>query len=103
MVDREDPDQEQQPLLSSETATLLDYSADDESRQQTGSYPGSEEFDHLPWQKRPSVSHAFDSLCRSPDICAGLMNPPWQVLWLVGPFLIFTLAFGGVLIPKLNL
>lgn len=26
-----------------------------------------------------------------------------QVLWLLGPYALFTLAFGGSLVPKLNL
>lgn len=26
-----------------------------------------------------------------------------QVFWLIGPFFFFTLAFGGVIVPKLNL
>ncbi|KXJ95393.1 major facilitator superfamily domain-containing protein [Microdochium bolleyi] len=80
MIDREDPEQES--LLPSETAPLLGAGADDdddEVRQRSGSYPGSEDFDGLPWHKRPSV------------------------FWLIGPFLLFTLAFGGVLVPKLNL
>ena len=26
-----------------------------------------------------------------------------QVYWLIGPYALFTLAFGGVMVPKLNL
>lgn len=26
-----------------------------------------------------------------------------QVFWLLGPYIMFTLAFGGVMVPKLNL
>jgi hypothetical protein len=26
-----------------------------------------------------------------------------QVWWLIGPYALFTLAFGGSLVPKLNL
>ncbi|KAL7950112.1 major facilitator superfamily domain-containing protein [Trichoderma barbatum] len=37
------------------------------------------DFQHLPWWRRPSV------------------------FWLLGPYAIFTLAFGGIIVPKLNL
>ena len=37
------------------------------------------ELEELPWWKRPSI------------------------YWLLGPFFIFTLAYGGSLVPKLNL
>ncbi|KAH9985752.1 MFS general substrate transporter [Xylariaceae sp. FL0662B] len=40
---------------------------------------GYEDFIDFPWWRRPSV------------------------YWLVGPYLLFTLAFGGIIIPKLNL
>ncbi|KAH7035560.1 major facilitator superfamily transporter [Microdochium trichocladiopsis] len=62
-----------------ESAPLLGAAAEEQPRPRTGSYPGSEDFDDLPWHRRPTV------------------------LWLVGPFLLFTLAFGGVIVPKLNL
>ncbi|KAK7956346.1 uncharacterized protein PG986_005568 [Apiospora aurea] len=39
----------------------------------------AQEFDGLPWYKRPSV------------------------YWLIGPYFLFTLAFGGVLVPRINL
>lgn len=26
-----------------------------------------------------------------------------QVYWLLGPYAVFTLAFGGIIVPKLNL
>lgn len=31
-----------------------------------------------------------------------LTEPP-QVYWLLGPYFLFTLAFGGIIVPKLNL
>jgi hypothetical protein len=43
------------------------------------SWIGDAEFAGLPWWRRPSV------------------------FWLLGPFFLFTLAFGGCLVPKLNL
>lgn len=42
-------------------------------------WAGAEEFAGLPWQKRPSV------------------------FWLIPPYALFTLAFGGSIVPKLNL
>ncbi|KAF7561773.1 hypothetical protein G7046_g2371 [Stylonectria norvegica] len=44
-----------------------------------GNWDGFEDFKGLPWWRTPSV------------------------YWLLCPFAIFTLAFGGVLVPKLNL
>lgn len=43
------------------------------------SWAGAEEFAGLPWHKRPSV------------------------FWLLPPYALFTLAFGGSIVPKLNL
>lgn len=42
-------------------------------------WEGYKDFEGLDWWRRPSV------------------------FWLLGPFVIFTLAFGGVMVPKLNL
>ncbi|KAM5368641.1 hypothetical protein ACJZ2D_009413 [Fusarium nematophilum] len=44
-----------------------------------GGWDGHKDFEGLPWWRRPSV------------------------FWLLGPYAIFTLAFGGVIVPKLNL
>lgn len=30
-------------------------------------------------------------------------NKHLQVFWLLGPYAVFTLAFGGIIVPKLNL
>lgn len=30
-------------------------------------------------------------------------NPTVQVYWLIGPYVLFTLAYGGILVPRLNL
>ncbi|KIH90206.1 major facilitator superfamily MFS-1 [Sporothrix brasiliensis 5110] len=43
------------------------------------SWDGGEDFAGLPWTQRPSI------------------------YWLIGPYALFTLAFGGSLVPKLNL
>ena len=43
------------------------------------SWTGDEDFAGLPWTRRPSV------------------------YWLIGPYALFTLAFGGSMVPKLNL
>ena len=42
-------------------------------------WEGAADFEGLPWYRRPSV------------------------YWLIGPYFLFTLAFGGSLVPKLNL
>ncbi|KAJ3481428.1 hypothetical protein NLG97_g7826 [Lecanicillium saksenae] len=42
-------------------------------------WDGLTEFEHLPWWRRPSV------------------------FWLMGPYAIFTLAFGGIIVPKVTL
>ena len=42
-------------------------------------WEGYKDFEGLPWWRRPAV------------------------FWLLGPFVLFTLAFGGVMVPKLNL
>ncbi|KAL7784847.1 MFS general substrate transporter [Trichoderma ceciliae] len=43
------------------------------------SWDNDVDFQHLPWWRRPSV------------------------FWLLGPYAVFTLAFGGIIVPKLNL
>ncbi|KAJ4864798.1 major facilitator superfamily domain-containing protein [Trichoderma breve] len=43
------------------------------------SWDNDVDFQHLPWWRRPSV------------------------FWLLGPYAVFTLAFGGLIVPKLNL
>ncbi|KAF7545121.1 hypothetical protein G7Z17_g9421 [Cylindrodendrum hubeiense] len=53
--------------------------AEDGADAPEGGWDGYKDFEGLPWWRRPSV------------------------YWLLGPFAIFTLAFGGVLVPRLNL
>ncbi|KAF3767568.1 MFS general substrate transporter [Cryphonectria parasitica EP155] len=43
------------------------------------SWDGYKEYEHLPWHRRPTV------------------------YWLIPPYALFTLAFGGSIVPKLNL
>ncbi|KAI1101097.1 MFS general substrate transporter, partial [Jackrogersella minutella] len=70
---------------ASETSPLVGASngsnetRDDDSRKRQESWIGSDDFAGLPWWRRPSV------------------------YWLLGPYFLFTLAFGGVIVPKLNL
>lgn len=68
-------------LLSPDAART---SHDDESAPRSSSprkdnWPGADEFAGLPWHKRPSV------------------------FWLLPPYALFTLTFGGSVVPKLNL
>ncbi|KAI9825108.1 MAG: hypothetical protein M1832_001428 [Thelocarpon impressellum] len=60
---------------------LLERDGDDEDpRGDDGSgWAGAADFEGLPWWRRPSV------------------------FWLLPSFLLFTLAFGGIMVPKLNL
>lgn len=51
--------------------------ADDECHKPV--WDGLSEFQHLPWYRRPSI------------------------FWLMGPYAIFTLAFGGIIVPKVTL
>ncbi|CAI4210871.1 unnamed protein product [Parascedosporium putredinis] len=43
------------------------------------SWSGAEDFNDVVWWRRPSI------------------------YWLIGPFFLYTLAFGGIIVPKLNL
>ncbi|CAK4031008.1 MFS general substrate transporter [Lecanosticta acicola] len=52
---------------------------DDEEVDRRPSWPGSIDFQHLPWYKRPSI------------------------FWVIGPFFVMACAFGGIITPKLNL
>ncbi|KAI2468939.1 MFS general substrate transporter [Annulohypoxylon bovei var. microspora] len=67
---------ETSPLVSASNGN--DATGDDGRRRQE-SWIGYEDFIGLPWWRRPSV------------------------YWLLGPYFLFTLAFGGVIVPKLNL
>ncbi|ORY15171.1 tetracycline-efflux transporter-like protein [Clohesyomyces aquaticus] len=68
-----DADNEQAPLLSSEG------SVDGDNGSSPPEWFGITELQGLPWWKRPSI------------------------FWLIPPFLLSTIAFGGIIVPKLNL
>ncbi|RDA90452.1 hypothetical protein CP533_3942 [Ophiocordyceps camponoti-saundersi (nom. inval.)] len=70
-------DEAESGIDATDTTRLLGTSVarDDD----TGRWAGFDDFEGLPWWRKPSV------------------------LWLLGPFSLFTLAFGGTLVPKLNL
>ncbi|KAG9258956.1 major facilitator superfamily domain-containing protein [Emericellopsis atlantica] len=72
---REVPDYE-----STETSQLLGAGHQRrESEEAEVVWDGDKDYEGLPWWRRPSV------------------------FWLLGPFALFTLAFGGIMVPKLNL
>ncbi|KAI0863107.1 MFS general substrate transporter [Xylaria cubensis] len=72
---------------STEETSLLDVGAEqqdveperDNNVTKTRSWEGYDDFRGLPWWKTPTA------------------------YWLVGPYLIFTLAFGGLIVPKIEL
>ncbi|KXT06881.1 hypothetical protein AC578_7126 [Pseudocercospora eumusae] len=71
--------------LASERSPLLPRSPTsndgegEEEEERRPSWPGSIEFAHLPWYRRPSI---------------------W---WVLCPFFIMACAFGGIIAPKMNL
>jgi len=72
---RELPDYE-----STETSQLLGAGHQRrESEEAEVVWDGDKDYEGLPWWRRPTV------------------------FWLLGPFFLFTLAFGGIMVPKLNL
>ncbi|KAK8060169.1 hypothetical protein PG996_010099 [Apiospora saccharicola] len=79
MIDAE-TEGETSPLLGAGAGADGDASgSDSENTSSENRGTLAQEFDHLPWYKRPSV------------------------YWLIGPYFLFTLAFGGVLVPRINL
>ncbi|KAF2198881.1 MFS general substrate transporter [Delitschia confertaspora ATCC 74209] len=76
-------DEETTPLLSRKAnVSTVDDRRQSDSTESSGERPqwtDNVEFSGLPWWKRPSI------------------------FWLLPPFLLFTLAFGGIVVPKLNL
>jgi MFS family permease len=71
-------DNEDAPLLS---PTAQDYGSGNNGnrRDSEHEWDGQADFEGLPWWKKPSI------------------------FWLLPPFLLFTIAFGGVIVPKINL
>ncbi|CAK7202434.1 hypothetical protein SEUCBS139899_005157 [Sporothrix eucalyptigena] len=73
---------ETEALLGAEIDTAIDSEPSTSGPPAGGrkdSWTGDEDFAGLPWTRRPSV------------------------YWLIGPYALFTLAFGGAMVPKLNL
>ncbi|KAI6088830.1 MFS general substrate transporter [Hypoxylon rubiginosum] len=71
---------ERSPLVGADNGDAgNDMSRTDGNRKTQETWVGYEEFAGLPWWRRPSV------------------------YWLIGPYALFTLAFGGIIVPKLNL
>ncbi|KAI1528811.1 BaeS Signal transduction histidine kinase [Pyrenophora tritici-repentis] len=73
-----DSDDEDAPLLS---PSRHDYGSVDDEYDNNEEYEwvGDADFRGLPWWKRPSI------------------------YWLLPPFMLFTIAFGGIIVPKINL
>ncbi|KAK5011328.1 hypothetical protein LTR28_003912 [Elasticomyces elasticus] len=67
---------EEQPLLSEEAPLLANGGAGGGGRT---TWPGYQPFEHIVWWRRPSI------------------------YWMLAPFFLSTLAFGGIIVPKLNL
>ncbi len=74
-LDGESSTSESTPLIGA--GAELDNADNDETPKPT--WDGAADFEGLPWYQRPSV------------------------YWLIGPYFLFTLAFGGSLVPRLNL
>ncbi|TDZ14483.1 putative membrane protein [Colletotrichum orbiculare MAFF 240422] len=80
VVTRVDRDVHGKPINeATETTSLLSAGARESECASEDSWPGYADFEGLPWWKTPSV------------------------YWLLVPYALFTLAFGGSLVPKLNL
>jgi MFS family permease len=68
---------EDSPLLSRGTSASDEDTGDEQDRRP--SWPGSAEFEGLPWNQRPSI------------------------FWVLMPFSVMACAFGGTMAPKMNL
>ncbi|WYZ45160.1 hypothetical protein EsH8_VIII_000476 [Colletotrichum jinshuiense] len=80
VVTRVDRDVHGKPINgATETTSLLSAGARDDDSSCEDTWPGYADFEGLPWWRTPSV------------------------FWLLVPYALFTLAFGGSLVPKLNL
>ncbi|ORY65191.1 major facilitator superfamily domain-containing protein [Pseudomassariella vexata] len=75
-IDMVDTLDETTPLLGADTQR---YGDSGNESTQNHSWAGLEDFEDVPQWRRPSV------------------------YWLLGPYFLFTVAFGGVIVPKLNL
>ncbi|KNG48296.1 tetracycline-efflux transporter [Stemphylium lycopersici] len=73
-----DSDTEDAPLLNTSRDGYGSSGGDSDDNEE-GQWDGDADFRGLPWWKRPSI------------------------YWLLPPFLLFTIAFGGIIVPKINL
>ena len=72
--------QEDETIEPDEQSPLLPNAEDGDGQDDRKmSWTGGEEFAHLPWYRRP------------------------HIFWVMAPFFLMTLAFGGVIAPKINL
>ncbi|GJC79038.1 putative membrane protein YJL163C [Colletotrichum liriopes] len=93
IVTRVDRDVHNKPINeATETTSLLSAGAPDGDSPCEDTWPGYADFEGLPWWRTPSVGPIQ-------------LGPPCDpnVYWLLVPYALFTLAFGGSLVPKLNL
>lgn len=79
-------DEDQSPLIGDDSS-LID--SDDTSLKSTP-------LDQLPWYRRPSVRTSNGQFWYA-------ANESWKIFWLLTPFALSALAFGGVIVPKVNL
>ncbi|XXG94122.1 hypothetical protein Hte_000374 [Hypoxylon texense] len=70
---------ERSPLVGADAGDNMSNGDGDSNGKRQESWVGYEDFAGLPWWRTPSV------------------------YWLIGPYFLFTLAFGGIIVPKLNL
>ncbi|KAL8763453.1 MAG: hypothetical protein Q9184_000761 [Pyrenodesmia sp. 2 TL-2023] len=70
---------EQAPLLLDHSGKSSDAISDNGDEDDAPEWSGARDFEGMPWWRRPSI------------------------FWLLPPFLLATLAFGGVIVPKVNL
>jgi MFS family permease len=85
---------EESPLLANRSGGASGEDNDGDTGTQ---WPGATDFEGLPWWKRPSVRlHVYirNSTCA---------DPVKQIFWLLPAYLIFAIAWGGIIVPRLNL
>lgn len=95
---RKDTDHESTPLLAGDEENRdgrLENSGEDRRRGGVG-WEGESDFNGRPWWRKPSVSWTFHRSMGKTDAIT------YQVFWILPPFFLSTLAFGGIIVPKLN-
>jgi MFS family permease len=87
---------EASPLLIADST--VDSDLDIPQLSKKGTWNGLDDFKGLPWWRVPSVSLS------TPAPLRGSAELTTQQVWfIILPMPVFTLAFGGILVPKLNL